>query len=181
MSDKQYNGYIEDDDNDTNSTDNGSVDEETGEINADEDAGETLPAVSEYGGYYPTCRFCGKQSLPFDNYKSQADADEAATLRCDCAEARQYQEEVKRQKQRAMNIEKLKLKLSDFGEYLSARHVELTDELYNYLLLSGISVLDGVIAKATIKLSRIQTNITTNSKGNIVIDFKYSDAAKVEI
>lgn len=40
--------------------------------------------------FYPTCRFCGKQTLPDAPYLSQDEANEAATIRCDCFEAREY-------------------------------------------------------------------------------------------
>ncbi len=39
--------------------------------------------------FYPTCRFCGKQTLPDAPYLSQDEANEAATIRCDCFEARE--------------------------------------------------------------------------------------------
>ena len=79
MGNKIFNGYVEE-------KDDIEVNKETGEITPEN--GTDNPS-----GYYPTCRFCGRQFLPLANYESQAVADEAATIRCDCFDARQYQDE----------------------------------------------------------------------------------------
>lgn len=167
MESKIYNGYVEE-------SDDIEVNKETGEITPEKE-------TDKPSGYYPTCRFCGKQFLPLANYESQAVADEAATIRCDCFDARQYQEELEKKKKRDENIARLKVRLSDFGEYFAARNIELTDALYDYLLKTGINVLDGIIASASIKFARIKASFTVNGKGNIVIGFTYSDGAKIEV
>lgn len=48
--------------------------------------------------YYPTCRFCGSTELPSGEYDSQEQADEAATIRCECCNAREYQTALKAKK-----------------------------------------------------------------------------------
>lgn len=65
---KMYNGYVDDD--------HYYIDEQ--------------PAAAAGGKavFFPTCRFCGKQTLPDADYDSQETANEAATLHCDCYEAR---------------------------------------------------------------------------------------------
>lgn len=131
--------------------------------------------------FYPTCRFCGKQSLPLAPYDCQADADEAATITCDCYKARQYQDEVERLKQRANNINKLRKNLDDLSGYCEKRGADLQGALYDLLLNAGIAVLDNIVASASFKFNRLKVNITTNSKGAIVIGFTYSDGAKVEV
>lgn len=90
--------------------------------------------------FYPTCRFCGKQTLPDAPYLSQDEANEAATIRCDCFEAREYQEKLRKEKERADNIIKLRQRLDDFSEYSASRGVELTGELHDLLLNVGIAI-----------------------------------------
>lgn len=84
--------------------------------------------------FYPTCRFCGKQTLPDAPYLSQDEANEAATIRCDCFEAREYQEKLRKEKERADNIIKLRQRLDDFSEYSASRGVELTGELHDFIV-----------------------------------------------
>lgn len=160
-SNKHLNGYIEENDD---------VEYETPETPNK----KTVP-------HYPTCKFCGAQTIPTAHYESDEIADEAATMKCNCSGARQYQEQVEKAQKRKENIERLKVSLSDFGEYFAARNIEITDALYDYLLITGINVLDGLIASASVKFARIKANFTTNSKGNIVIGFTYSDGAKIEV
>lgn len=131
--------------------------------------------------YYPTCRYCGKQSLPTAPYHNQADANEAATITCDCYDARQYQIKKEQEEKREKNIIKLRQTLDDFAAYCADRNTELGGGLHDILLSTGISVLDGVIASASIKFRKMKVNINTNNKGNIVIGFTYSDGSKVEV
>lgn len=131
--------------------------------------------------FYPSCRFCGAQTLPFANYPTQAAADEAATITCQCTKAKEYQQELERKKERENNINKLNERIDDFATYCENRGVELTDELHHIFVSAGIAVLDGIIGSATFKLYKLKVNISTNSKSNIVIGFTYSDGAKVEV
>lgn len=131
--------------------------------------------------FYPTCRFCGKQTLPDAPYLSQDEANEAATIRCDCFEAREYQEKLRKEKERADNIIKLRKRLDDFSEYSASRGVELTGELHDLLLNVGIAIIDGQILKANINVGRIKVSISSNSKSVLTICFTYSDGAKLEV
>lgn len=131
--------------------------------------------------FFPTCRFCKQQQLPAAPYKNQAAADEAATITCKCQKAREYQQEIEKAKERDKNIKKLTQSIDDFATYCEKRNVELKGSLHDLLLRVGIAVLDGVVDGANIKFYRMKVNITTNSKGNIVIGFTYSDGAKVEV
>ena len=131
--------------------------------------------------FYPTCRFCGKQTLPDAPYLSQDEANEAATIRCDCFEAREYQEKLRKEKERADNIIKLRQKLDDFSEYSASRGVELTGELHDLLLNVGIAIIDGQILKANINVGRIKVSISSNAKSVLTICFTYSDGAKLEV
>ena len=130
---------------------------------------------------FPTCRFCGSAELPVGSYKRQAEADEAATLRCKCEQAREYQREAERIKRREENISKLRSKLDEFSEYHEKRDVEWTEALYNTVFTTGVAVLDGIISQVTFKFDRVKIAISTNSKGNLIVAFTYSESAKAEI
>jgi len=138
-------------------------------------------ADNEIPQYYPTCRYCGKQSLPTAPYNSQADANEAATITCDCFEARQYQQEKDKHERREKNIIKLRQTLDDFAAYCADRNTELGGGLHDIILSMGVAVLDGIIAQVSVKFRKMKVNINTNNKGNIVIGFTYSDGSKVEV
>jgi hypothetical protein len=131
--------------------------------------------------YYPTCRFCGKQTIPTAPYDNQADADEAATITCDCYDARVYQNKKEAAAKREKNIIKLRQTIDDFAAYCADRNTELDGGLHDILLSTGIAVLDGVIASVAVKFRKMKVNINTNNKGNIVIGFTYSDGSKVEV
>lgn len=131
--------------------------------------------------FYPTCRFCGKQELPVAAYASQADANEAATIRCDCFEARRYQDELDRKKRREDNIIRLRQRLDDFSEYAAGRGKALSGDDLDFLLNVGITVLDGKIDAANINLGRFKIKISVGSKSALSISFSYSDGGKMEV
>ncbi len=132
--------------------------------------------------YYPTCRFCGATSLPLAEYPSQTEADEAATIRCNCVEARQYQHELEAKQERLKNIDRLNQRIDDFSTYCENRGVKLQDDgLRNLILNTGIAVLDGVIAAGTITFGRMKVKVSMNSKGVIIIGFTYTDGASLEV
>lgn len=165
-------------------TDAATVDPDTGEIIDTTDgaaAHDDDTDAAERPIHYPTCRFCGKQTIPVAPYKSDADADEAATLKCDCFDARRYQDEVERKRQRDENIKKLRQRLCDFSDYTATRNMELAGELYDFLLNVGINVLDANIAGATIKVGRFTVKFSVGNKSALSIAFTYSDGAKLEV
>lgn len=157
------------------------VDPDTGEIVGTTDVAAAHDDDTERPIHYPTCRFCGKQTIPVAPYKTDADADEAATLKCDCFDARRYQDEVERKRQRDENIKKLRQRLCDFSDYTAARNMELAGELYDFLLNVGINVLDANIAGATIKVGRFTVKFSVGNKSALSIAFTYSDGAKLEV
>lgn len=136
--------------------------------------------IKEYG-YLPTCRFCGQTKLPAANYESQAQADEAATITCDCPDAKMYQIKVDRKKKREENITKLKSSLGDIQDYCDKRSVDMNDKLYDYMLKMGIAILDGVIDSCQLKFARMKVSASLNNKANLVIKFTYSDGAAIEV
>ena len=131
--------------------------------------------------FYPTCRFCGSAELPVGDYESQEEANEAATIRCKCYEARRYQEELKKKREREKNIVKLRQKLDDFSTYCESRGVNLEGDLYDTIFNAGVAVLDGVVLTVSFKFARMKVAISANSKGTLIIAFTYSDGAKVEV
>lgn len=130
---------------------------------------------------YPTCRFCGSMELAAGEYESQEQANEAATIRCNCTKAREYQDILKQKKEREENVAKLRSRLDDFSDYCEGRGVDFSGELYNTVFNAGISVLDSIVQTASFKFSRIKVTISTNSKDALVIAFTYSDSEKVEV
>lgn len=132
--------------------------------------------------YYPTCRYCGKQTLPVEKYESAEAANEAATRKCDCEKAREYQAELERAEKREKNINKLRKALDDVSAYFTKeRGVEYTDALYNLLFNCGVAVIDEQAEKANLNFGRVKVAISTNSKGAIVIALAYSDGVRVEV
>ncbi len=130
---------------------------------------------------YPTCRFCGSTRLPTEKYPNQETANEAATMACDCYEARQYQDQKDKERKREENIVKLRQALSDFAQYCDAREIEIKEGLFDYLMTSGIGVLDNLIGSLSVTYYKVKIKINTNGKGNIVICFTYSDGGKIEV
>lgn len=132
--------------------------------------------------FYPTCRFCGKQTLPVEKYASAKAANEAATRKCDCDRAREYQAELEKAEKRERNIKKLRKALDDISAYFTKeRGTEYTDALYDLLFNCGVAILDEQVAKANINCGRVKVALSTNSKGAIVISLTYSDGARVEV
>ena len=136
---------------------------------------------SEEKIFYPTCRFCGSMELAAGEYESQEQANEAATIRCNCIKAREYQDILKQKKEREENVTKLRQRLDAFSDYCEGRGVDFSGELYNTVFNAGISVLDSIVQTASFKFSRIKVTISTNSKDALVIAFTYSDSEKVEV
>lgn len=131
--------------------------------------------------YYPTCRFCGSMELAAGEYDSQEQANEAATIRCGCVGARDYQNILKQKKEREENVTKLRQRLDAFSDYCEGRGVDFSGELYNTIFSAGVAVLDSIVQTASFKFSRIKVTISTNSKDALVIAFTYSDSEKVEV
>ena len=131
--------------------------------------------------YYPTCRYCGSMELAAGEYESQEQANEAATIRCDCKLAKDYQATLKQKKEREENISKLRQRLDDFSDYCEGRGVDFSGELYDAIYNAGVAVLDRIVSNVSFKFARIKVTISTNSKEALVIAFTYSDSEKVEV
>ena len=86
MDTRHLNGYVDDD----------------GEFYGNEEIIESIADADTPETFYPTCRYCGVQTLPDAAYESQEQANEAGTMRCNCYEAKQYQEEKERAERRVI-------------------------------------------------------------------------------
>jgi len=119
--------------------------------------------------------------LAAGEYDSQEQANEAATIRCGCVGARDYQNILKQKKEREENVTKLRQRLDAFSDYCEGRGVDFSGELYNTIFSAGVAVPDSIVKTASFKFSRIKVTISTNSKDALVIAFTYSDSEKVEV
>jgi hypothetical protein len=144
-------------------------------INEDKTA---LPPIAEI---YPTCRFCGKAEMPFPDYSSQEEANEAATRRCDCQEAEEYQAELEQKERREDNIKKLKAAINNFEQYCVLRYVNLTPERAEALHYLGTLIIEEVISVAAVRFERMKVTMKLTTKGNLAINFTYTDSANTEV
>lgn len=150
---------------------NGYIDEERNEIAAEAAA----------PNHYPTCRYCGKQTIPTAAYESDDIADEAATMACDCAGSREYRYQKEQAEKREKNIAKLKRGIDDIADYLNNRNINITDELHSVLVMAGTAVIDGHVGSATLKFARATVSVSKNGKGVVIIKVAYADGAQIEV
>lgn len=144
-------------------------------VSADEpdpDDGQPVDLNLNYG----TCRYCG-QIRQVDDVATCAEANEQATLHCDCREAMEYREEVRRQERRRRALEDADTNLLDlFGK--AVKESEAMDLLREIPPL----IYDGMLLSVSVKINwTVSAKLSRNSKGNIVIERKDSEAQKVEI
>lgn len=131
--------------------------------------------------HLPTCRLCGQTKLPDKDFKTKDEADEWAKLNCDCPDARVYQEQKKREAERAENVQRIKDSLTEFTKFCEAREVILTDEIKDVIYNCALSTLDDIVGGANISFGRMHAKVTKNSKGKIIMKFAYSDSATAEV
>ncbi len=132
-------------------------------------------------GYIPKCPYCGQLEIGEIDFDSQEAADAYIVERCSCEGARTYQYKLKEDKERKANLLSIKNGIEGMSEYCEKRTIDLSDDIKSGLYNSAVLVLDDKIDIATIKYGRLGVKISKSSKGNIIIDFKYSDNAKKEI
>lgn len=65
----------------------------------------------------PRCKFCGKQMIADTTLQSDKEAEEYAVMHCDCELARDYQEQVKKEREKEENKKKIRDAVSDFAQY----------------------------------------------------------------
>ncbi len=155
MSNKHLNGYIDEDDRDY-----------------DSDAAHV---------HYPTCRFCGKQTIPVAPYESDEIADEAATMKCDCYDAQMYRQDKQKKELRDKNIAKLRQNINSISDYCDAHNIKLTPELCEIVTAAGIAVIDGIVLSSQFKFARLRLSLSAGSKSAVVIKATYSDGTQFEV
>lgn len=131
--------------------------------------------------FFPCCRFCGTQTLPLNYYDSQETANEQGTLKCNCNEAREYQHQVEKQKQREKNIAKLQREIDNVALYCLTHNIDLTDEFKNIVIHAGIGIIDNAISSTKFALPGLKISLKTGKDSVIVIKATYSVDAQFEV
>lgn len=180
---KMYNGYVDDDYDHINTSSTAEDEKERLAAAIKETAKEAANDATKLSRqvFYPTCRFCGTRTLPDAPYDSQEDADEAATMRCDCADARFYQAEKEREERRKENIASLRRNINALVGYCDVHNIKLDDVNRDFLIECGTFVLDKKISKATVNWARFKISFALNNRDIIVISYAYTDGGKIEV
>lgn len=191
---KMYNGYVDDDYDHINTSPTPPTAEDAVNAFVEDEKARLVDAIKETAKgaaigaakstrqvFYPTCRFCGTRTLPDAPYDSQEDADEAATMRCDCVDARFYQAEKEREERRKENIAALRQNINALIGYCDVHNIKLDDVTRDFLIECGTFVLDKKISKATVNWARFKISFALNNKDIIVISYAYTDGGKIEV
>ena len=113
-------------------------------------------------GLYGACRFCGQIHTIDDDYQDEEEANEQATLRCDCREAKEYQTMLKRLK----DIEKM-VDAAFFGE--ASRDYFLPGNLNAAVKSMAKAVFKGEIDGVALKLDDCRKVDITAKDGRLKI------------
>ncbi len=111
------------------------------------------------------CRFCGQMiQLEADDKLTQPQAEELATMSCQCDKAVEYQKEKQRKEKAMKNVSVL------FGE--DAPPEKRTSEgIVNILRAAVEEIYTGGLAKVTLNLrGGVKASISQNSKGEINVE-----------
>lgn len=116
------------------------------------------------------CKDCGKSRMPFKDFNVQTEADEWATVNCDCPQGK-----------KSRDLARIKRELNNFEKYCEAKKYTLSSETKELLQANANLVLERTIDSVSIGLFRIKIKISLNSKGNLIFSSKYSEALKTEV
>lgn len=111
------------------------------------------------------CRFCG-QTIQIDGNceLTQPQAEEKATMMCQCPEAVEYQKEKQRKEKALKNVSVL------FGED-AAPEKRIGEGIVNILRAAVEEIYSGGLAKVTLNLrGGVKASISQNSKGEINVE-----------
>lgn len=120
------------------------------------------------------CKFCKQIGNLAEIMQTEGNGVEAATLNCNCHEARQYQA-------RSENIRRLGEALEEFKEYSSTHNIKLEKSAVQMLSTIGAAVIDRQVCKNSMTFGRVSIGFALSGKGNLLITFKYAEAQKFEI
>lgn len=111
------------------------------------------------------CRFCGQMvQIETDKELTQPQAEEQATMTCNCAEAVEYQKEKQRKEKAMMNVSAL------FGEN-AAPDKRCGEGIVNILKAAVEEIYTGGLAKVTLNLrGGVKASISQNAKGEINVE-----------
>lgn len=113
------------------------------------------------------CRFCGQMvQIAIEKKLTKPQAEEEATMRCECMEAVAYQKEKRRKEKALKNIEKL------FGEGAEPEK-RIRQGIKTILTETVAEICEGGLEKVTLDISGgIKASICQNAKGEIKIERK---------
>lgn len=111
------------------------------------------------------CRFCGQMvQIETDKKLTQPQAEEQATMTCNCTEAVEYQKEKQRKEKAMMNVSAL------FGEN-AAPDKRCGEGIVNILKAAVEEIYTGGLAKVTLNLrGGVKASISQNAKGEINVE-----------
>lgn len=123
------------------------------------------------------CRFCGQMvQIETDKKLTQPQAEEQATMTCNCTEAVEYQKEKQRKEKAMMNVSAL------FGEN-AAPDKRCGEGIVNILKAAVEEIYTGGLAKVTLNLrGGVKASISQNAKafledGDIPMDNNATESA----
>lgn len=111
------------------------------------------------------CRFCGQMvQIEADGKLTKPQAEEKATMLCQCPEAVEYQKEKQRKEKALKNVSVL------FGED-AAPEKRIGEGIVNLLRAAVEEIYSGGLAKVTLNLrGGVKASISQNSKGEINVE-----------
>ncbi|WP_278883342.1 hypothetical protein [[Ruminococcus] lactaris] len=112
------------------------------------------------------CRFCGQMTqIEADEKLTAAQAEEQATMTCNCTEAVEYQKEKQRKEKAMMNVSAL------FGENATPDK-RCGEGIVNILKAAVEEIYTGGLAKGHIEPPRggVKASISQNAKGEINVE-----------
>ena len=111
------------------------------------------------------CRFCGQMvQIGTEEELTQPQAEEEATMTCNCKEATEYQKEKKRKEKAIGNVYAL------FGKDASPEK-RCEDGIVNILKEAVEEIYGGELAKVTLNLrGGVKAQISQNAKGEINVE-----------
>lgn len=132
---------------------------------------------------YGACRFCGQiNTNSHVGYKTQEQANECATLSCNCYDAREYTEQLQAKKKaeedRQQAIKRAGEQIEDlFGSGVVEYRLQPVETNIKELMLnSAIMIYDSLLKDISINItSWIKVKISKSAKGKLT--FMRSDAA----
>lgn len=109
-----------------------------------------------------TCKYCGKSHLNLENlkFKSNKEAEEYATLHCDCAEGEEYRNliESKNNLNKFLNSTSYDKETRDFLTNCGLRVLNVPDDVINYQFSD--TKIKFAIKKGRLKIEIVKTNKT---------------------